>query len=101
MQIEWKIDNLMWDVDNNNSIRTADYTVTASENGQSASYSDSACFKQESVATDNFIPLEQVSEDVVIGWVKKARHPSEESLLDFENGLKDELTKTNNQGLPW
>ena len=101
MEIKWSIDKVVWDKSNNNSIRTVDYTVTATENGESASISQSACLRQATEITDSFVPLEQVTEEQVIQWVKQARHPNEESLTFFEDGLKSMLTQKTNQGLPW
>jgi hypothetical protein len=80
------------------------YSITETENGQTY-YADTysvASYSQDP-ESENYIPYEDLTEEIVVGWVKDSL--GEERLLEIETSLTQQIENQKNppvlQGIPW
>jgi hypothetical protein len=95
---EWKIANLERETDDG-FVFTAHYTVNASDGVYTSGAYGSLGFERP----DNLIPFSELTEEIVIGWVKEKF--GEEKVAEIEAALQSQLDEqrhpTKAAGLPW
>lgn len=78
---------------------TAHYTVEAKDDTYSAGAYGSIGFERP----ENLIPFADLTEDIVVGWVKEAL--GDEKVANVESALQDQLDEQRNPtkaaGVPW
>lgn len=81
---------------------TAHYTVNATDGINSTGSYGSVGFVRP--PEDQLIPYEELTEELVVGWVQLALG-GEEKVVEIETALKNEIEQkenpTTSQGLPW
>lgn len=99
IDIEWIIDKVEWD-SQSGGVRSVRWRVVASEDGVSGAAPGTSRFTPDP-SSKAFIPLEGLTSDTVIGWVKN-------SLLSVDAVEKRAVARMENeklppteQGLPW
>jgi len=82
----------------------ANYEVTGVDGEYSSSISDSARFSTANV--DNFIPYDQLTNDIVVGWIKSVLGP--DSVANYEESIQGQIdaqinppVTPQNTPLPW
>jgi len=95
---EWKIANM--------ERETADgfvFTVHYTVNAEDGTYSAGAYGSLGLERPDNLIPFDQLTEDVVVGWVKEKF--GDEKVAEIEAALQAQLDEkhspTKQAGVPW
>jgi hypothetical protein len=95
---EWKIANLERETDDG-FVFTAHYTVNASDDVYTSGAYGSLGFERP----DNLIPFSELTEEIVIGWVKETF--GEEKVAEIEAALQAQLDEqrhpTKAAGVPW
>lgn len=95
---EWKIANLERETDDG-FVFTAHYTVNASDGVYTSGAYGSLGFERP----DNLIPFSELTEEIVIGWVKEKF--GEEKVVEIEAALQSQLDEqrhpTKAAGVPW
>jgi len=95
---EWKIANLERETADG-FVFTVHYTVSADD----GVYSSGAYGSLGLERPDNLIPFDQLTEDVVVGWVKKKF--GNEKVAEIEAALQGQLDQkhspTKQAGVPW
>jgi hypothetical protein len=95
---EWKIANLERETDDG-FVFTAHYTVNASDDAYTSGAYGSLGFERP----DNLIPFSELTEEIVIGWVKETF--GEEKVAEIEAALQAQLDEqrhpTKAAGVPW
>ena len=95
----WKIAQLERET-SDGYVFTAHYTVDANDGTYNAGAYGSVGFQRP----DNLIPFADLTEDVVIGWVKEALG-GDEKVGEIEAALQEQLNQqhapTKASGLPW
>ena len=95
---EWKIANLERETADG-FVFTVHYTVSADD----GVYSSGAYGSLGLERPDNLIPFDQLTEDVVVGWVKNKF--GEEKVTEIEAALQEQLDQkhspTKQAGVPW
>ncbi len=96
---EWHIANLERETDDG-FVFTAHYTVGANDDTYSSSAYGSIGFQRP----DNLIPFADLTEELVIGWVKEALG-GDEKVAEIEAALQSQLDEqrapTKAAGVPW
>lgn len=99
--ITWKIENLEHHTSNGGVI-TAHWRVNTQEDNFYASSYGSAGFTPDPEATD-FIPYENLTEEIVLGWLKSQL--GEEAVTNLEESLQNQINDQKApkvaSGLPW
>lgn len=82
----------------------ANYEVTGVDGEYSSSISDSARFSTANV--DNFIPYDQLTNDIVVGWIKSVLGP--DTVANYEESIQGQIyaqinppVTPQNTPLPW
>jgi hypothetical protein len=82
----------------------ANYDVTGVDGEYSSSISDSSMFS--TVNVDNFIPYEDLTNDIVIGWIKSVLGP--DTVANYEESIQGQIdsqinppVSPENTPLPW
>jgi hypothetical protein len=70
-----------------NYVVIANYEVVGVDGEYTSSISDSARFSTENV--DNFIPYEDLTNDIVIGWVKSMLGP--DTVANYEESIQGQI----------
>jgi hypothetical protein len=95
---EWKIANLERETADG-FVYTAHYTVNADDGTYSAGAYGSLALERP----DSLIPFDQLTEDVVVGWVKEKF--GDEKVAEIEAALQAQLDEkhapTKAAGVPW
>ena len=87
-----------------NYVVVANYEVTGVDGEYSSSISDSARFSTANV--DNFIPYDQLTNDIVVGWIKSVLGP--DTVANYEESIQGQINNQinppvtpQNTPLPW
>ena len=87
-----------------NYVVIANYEVTGVDGEYSSSISDSARFSTANV--DNFIPYDQLTNDIVVGWIKSVLGP--DTVANYEESIQGQINNQinppvtpQNTPLPW
>ena len=87
-----------------NYVVIANYEVTGVDGEYSSSISDSARFSTANV--DNFIPYDQLTNDIVVGWIKSVLGP--DTVANYEESIQGQIDSQinppvtpQNTPLPW
>ena len=95
----WAIANLERDTDDG-FVFTAHYTVSAADGTYSAGAYGSIGFERP----ENLVPFADLTEDLVVGWVKEALG-GDEKVAEIEAALQSQIneqrTPTKASGKPW
>lgn len=101
MAIQWNIVN-MQRVLNDGFVIVADWTCTAMDQGQSAYTYGAQTFLYDP-AQPGFVPYDQLTSDIVVGWVQAAMGPTQ--VAEIEANVTTQLNALLNpqtaNGLPW
>jgi hypothetical protein len=96
--VTWKIANLERETEDG-FIFTVHYTVNADD----GTYTSGAYGSLGLERPDNLIPFSQLTEEVVVGWVKEKF--GEEKVAEIEAALQTQLDEQHNptkaSGVPW
>lgn len=94
----WKIANLERETEDG-FVFTAHYTIDANDGTYTAGAYGSLGFERP----DNLIPYSELTEQLVVGWVKAAL--GDEKVSEIENALQSQLTEQRHPskatGVPW
>lgn len=94
----WKIANLERETEDG-FVFTAHYTIDANDGTYTAGAYGSLGFERP----DNLIPYSELTEELVVGWVKAAL--GDEKVGEIENALQSQLTEQRHPskaaGVPW
>ena len=95
----WAIANLERETDDG-FVFTAHYTVSAADGTYSSSAYGSIGFERP----ENLVPFADLTEDLVVGWVKEALG-GDEKVAEIETALQSQIneqrTPTKASGTPW
>jgi len=96
--IEWKIAQLERETEDG-FVFTAHYTVAANDGTYASSAYGSLGFERP----DNLIPYADLTEEIVIGWVKESFGSEKVAEIEqaLENQLSEQRSPTKASGLPW
>jgi hypothetical protein len=96
--VSWKIANLERETEDG-FVFTAHYTVNADDGTYTSGAYGSIGFERP----DNLIPFSQLTENVVVGWVKEVL--TEEKVAGIEAALQSQIDEqkhpTKAAGVPW
>jgi hypothetical protein len=96
MEFNWNVVN-MERLTSDDFVVTVHYSVTATDGDYSANTYGTVSYTQES---DNFIPFEDLTAEVVIGWVKDSL--GEKTVEDSLSAqIEAQKNPTQVSGLPW
>jgi hypothetical protein len=91
--MNWKINTLEYTNDNDKGVVTAHWDCTLSEGEYSARRYGSCSF-QPDATSDDYIPFEDLTEEIVLGWVE-----------DVEASITAQIEEKKNpailKGFPW
>jgi hypothetical protein len=97
--MNWKINTLEYTNDNDKGVVTAHWDCTLSEGEYSARRYGSCSF-QPDATSDDYIPFEDLTEEIVLGWVK-----AEVGEEDVEASITAQIEEKKNpailKGFPW
>jgi hypothetical protein len=97
--MNWKINTLEYTNDNDKGVVTAHWDCTLSEGEYSARRYGSCSF-QPDATSDDYIPFEDLTEEIVLGWVK-----AEVGEEDVEASITAQIEAKKNpatlKGLAW
>lgn len=97
--ITWRITDTEWNKETG-AITIAHWRVTATDGEHTADSYGSQAIESDPEAK-GFIPLEQVTEDDVIAWVKAALGDAEEREAGLRRNIEKQQTPETEVGLPW
>ena len=98
MNITWQVQNMTRDLSNGFVITVA-WGCTASQDSASAFYGGTTVYAQES---DNFIPYDQLTEEIVLGWVYEALGDQKAEIeATLTAKVEKQLNPTTANGMPW
>ena len=87
-----------------NYVVIANYDVVGVDGEYSSSISDSAKFSPDNV--DNFTPYDQLTNDIVVGWIKSVLGP--DTVANYEESIQGQIDSQinppvtpQNTPLPW
>ena len=87
-----------------NYVVIANYDVVGVDGEYSSSISDSAKFSTDNV--DNFTPYDQLTNDIVVGWIKSVLGP--DTVANYEESIQGQIDSQisppvtpQNTPLPW
>lgn len=87
-----------------NYVVIANYDVVGVDGEYSSSISDSAKFSTDNV--DNFTPYDQLTNDIVVGWIKSVLGP--DTVANYEESIQGQINNQinppvtpQNTPLPW
>jgi len=87
-----------------NYVVIANYDVVGVDGEYSSSISDSAKFSTDNV--ENFIPYDQLTNDIVVGWIKSVLGP--DTVANYEESIQGQIDSQinppitpQNTPLPW
>ena len=87
-----------------NYVVIANYDVVGVDGEYSSSISDSARFSTDNV--DNFTPYDQLTNDIVVGWIKSVLGP--DTVANYEESIQGQIdaqinppVTPQNTPLPW
>ena len=96
---EWAIANLERETADG-FVMTAHYTVSAADDAYSSSAYGSIGFERP----ENLIPFADLTEDLVVGWVKEALG-GDEKVTEVQTALQSQIDEqrapTKSAGVPW
>ncbi len=96
----WSISNMQHLVDNGGVI-AVEWSCTAEGGGKSAYYGGKSEFAPDPSAP-NFVPYEQLTEDMVLGWVFAALGDEKTAIeADRIAKVEKQLNSTVASGVPW
>ena len=102
INIEWKVNNLEYVVADGGVVNVHWASMGSTEDNVSAFDGGKTQFEYDASSSD-FVPLEDLTEEVVLGWVKDSL--GEETIKVIEDSLTDkvneQLNPTTKSGLPW
>jgi len=97
--MNWKINTLEYTNDNDKGVVTAHWDCTLLEGEYSARRYGSCSFSPDP-SSDEYVPFEELTEELVIGWVQSSLDVEE-----IENSLNAQIEEQKNpktlKGLPW
>jgi len=99
INIEWVVDKVEWD-SQSGGVRSVRWRVIASEDGVSGAAPGTSRFSPDS-SSETFIPLEELTSETVIGWVKDALLSVDAVESRALARLEKEKLPPTEQGLPW
>lgn len=98
----WKIEDLKYSDDADKGIVVAAYRFIASNDGVEASAFGKVNFSYDSTDPD-FVPFDNVSEEMVIGWVKQ--HLGDSGVIEVQDRALSKWHEKHSSnlksGLPW
>ena len=96
----WKVANMERKLDDIGTVYTVHYTVTRFRDGEQAGAYGSIGL--EAPEADG-IPYPQLTEEIVIGWVKSKLGDEQVASIDeaLDNQITEKLTPTTSAGVPW
>jgi hypothetical protein len=98
MNINWQVQNMTRDLSNGFVINVA-WGCTASQDSASAFYGGTTVYTQES---ESFIPYEQLTEEIVLGWVFTALGDQKAEIeANLTAKVEKQLNPTTANGMPW
>ena len=98
MNINWQVQNMTRDLSNGFVITVA-WGCTASQDSASAFYGGTTVYTQES---DNFIPYDDLTEEIVLGWVYEALGDQKAEIeASLTAKVEKQLHPTTANGMPW
>ena len=98
MNINWQVQNMARDLSNGFVITVA-WGCTASQDSASAFYGGTTVYTQES---DSFIPYDQLTEEIVLGWVYEALGDQKAEIeATLTAKVEKQLNPTTANGMPW
>ncbi len=98
MNINWQVQNMTRDLSNGFVINVA-WSCTASQDSASAFYGGTTVYTQES---DNFIPYDDLTEEIVLGWVYEALGGQKAEIeASLTAKVEKQLNPTTANGMPW
>jgi hypothetical protein len=98
MNINWQVQNMTRDLSNGFVINVA-WACTASQDSASAFHGGTTVYTQES---DSFIPYEDLTEEIVLGWVYEALGDQKAEIeASLTAKVEKQLNPVSANGLPW
>lgn len=98
MNINWQVQNMIRDLSNGFVITVA-WSCTASQESASAFYGGTTVYSQES---ESFIPYDQLTEEIVLGWVYEALGDQKAEIeANLTAKVEKQLNPTTANGMPW
>lgn len=98
VSVVWSVDSMEWDTATG-GVSTVHWRATLVDGEYSASSYGSIGFAADP-DSDGFVPLGDLSPEIVVGWVR-----GHESVADVESGLFGQVAKAkkpvSQSGLPW
>lgn len=102
----WKVESVMTrtEGDNVNAVVQTYWSKTGTdEDGDTATFSGGTPFTAADVPAGEFIPFEDLTEEIVLEWIKAAQTDFAEKHVNesIQKGLKEKKNPFVNKALPW